>query len=395
MSTGAVASLFSREPERLRLPEGDALDALLESLPGTRAVFLLKADQGQQPYLGRCQNLRRRVQRLLRVPTPDSRMLSLRGVARELAFWPVAGRLGAALLLWEQTRHIDPQGYRKRLRLRMPSYVSLLHRNRFPRAVLTRHPANDEWSYGPFPTRADADRFLGQALDLFQIRRCEEELEPHPEHPGCVYGEMGMCLRPCQAAVPDEAYRSEVRSFWAMLETRGESLRQGLEAERDEASANLRFEDAARAHKRLAKLTACFPRSHPLAAPIANLHGVAITKDAVEQSVLLWPVWHGNLQPSLSIAAGDTNGKSIGALLQASRAQSRIHDPETKQELLAVLQRWAGSSWCDGEWLMFDEAEKPPLRKICNAVQRVAIDSVTNAPGATTGEGASHASGNL
>ena len=41
-------------------------------------------------------------------------------------------------------------------------------------------------------------------------------------------------------------------------------------------------------------------------------------------------------------------------------------------EHLAVLVRWHGSSWRDGEWIGFDSFEKIPYRKIVNAVARVA-----------------------
>jgi excinuclease ABC subunit C len=278
----------------------------------------------------------------------------------------------------------------------MPTYVSLLHRNRFPRAVLTRNPAAGEWSYGPFPTRADADRFLSQALDLFQVRRCEEELSPSPPHPGCMYGEMGMCLRPCQQAVSDEAYRTEVRAFWGTLQTRGQSLREQLEAEREAASASLRFEQAARAHKRLVKLADCFPRSFPLAAPGNELHGVAISKGAAEGETMLWLLWQGNLQAPLVIPTIETTAQQLRALLGQRLAQPRIHERETRQDLLAVLQRWARSSWCDGEWLLVDDWQNPPLRKIRNAMQRVVTGPASPELSTIPAEGDNgHASGNL
>jgi hypothetical protein len=40
-------------------------------------------------------------------------------------------------------------------------------------------------------------------------------------------------------------------------------------------------------------------------------------------------------------------------------------------EHLAILTRWHGSSWRDGEWLPFDAVEKIPYRKLVNAIGRV------------------------
>jgi hypothetical protein len=40
-------------------------------------------------------------------------------------------------------------------------------------------------------------------------------------------------------------------------------------------------------------------------------------------------------------------------------------------EHLAILTRWHGSSWRDGEWLGFEAVEKIPYRKLVNAIGRV------------------------
>ena len=78
--------------------------------------------------------------------------------------------------------------------------------------------------YGPFTSRAAAERFEAGLLDLFQIRRCEENLAPSPQHPGCIYGEMNRCLRPCQQAVSVAEYRGETQRVEQFLRTSGESL---------------------------------------------------------------------------------------------------------------------------------------------------------------------------
>src|SRR5207244_6958620 len=63
-------------------------------------------------------------------------------------------------------------------------------------------------------------------LDLFQLRRCEDNLAPSPEHPGCIYGEMNKCLRPCQQVVSIEEYRGEAHRVEEFIRTDGASLRE-------------------------------------------------------------------------------------------------------------------------------------------------------------------------
>ena len=100
-----------------------------------------------------------------------------------------------------------PENYLELLKLRMPPYVKIVLANEFPRSQLTTHLTRCAGLYfGPFRSRASAERFESQFLDLFQMRRCQEDLKPSPEHPGCIYGEMGMCLRPCQEVVGPAEY---------------------------------------------------------------------------------------------------------------------------------------------------------------------------------------------
>ena len=113
--------------------------------------------------------------------------------------------------MYELARRHFPKTYLDLLNLRMPTYVKLVLTNEFPRSQLTTHLGRAPALYcGPFRSRASAEKFESQFLDLFQMRRCQEDLVPSPEHPGCIYGEMGMCLRPCQQVVGRDEYLHEV-----------------------------------------------------------------------------------------------------------------------------------------------------------------------------------------
>ena len=119
--------------------------------------------------------------------------------------------------------------------------------NPYPRITVTHRPSQREadWAYGPFASRAAAERYADEALKLFLLRRCTDDLAPDPSHPGCVYSEMKMCLAPCYKGCTDERYGEEAAAVESFLATRGESRLVVLRTERDEASANLEFESAA------------------------------------------------------------------------------------------------------------------------------------------------------
>src|SRR5712692_9763781 len=208
-----------------------ASPADLDAIPERPAVFLLWASQGQ-PYLARTALLRRRLKRLISERGRVSRILNLRGVAERIEYWLTGSQLESSLVHLELAQRHFPEDWPRLTRLRPPAFLRLTLDNPFPRTMVTTRLGRGLF-YGPFASRAAAERFEGGLLDLFQIRRCEENLEPSPDHPGCMYGEMNRCLRPCQQAVTPDEYRGEVVRVENFLRTDGHSLAGSAEAARD------------------------------------------------------------------------------------------------------------------------------------------------------------------
>src|SRR6185437_15306632 len=147
-----------------------------------------------------------------------------------------------------------PDTYRKRLKLKDPWFLTLL-KDEFPRlAVRNRLPHKRIATFGPFLSREAADRVYQGTIGLFQIRRCEEKLSPSEDHPGCIYGEMNLCSRPCQLAVSSAEYGAEVARINDFLQFNGKRTLSILMAARDRASEETDFEEAARLHKEWEKV---------------------------------------------------------------------------------------------------------------------------------------------
>lgn len=364
-----------REPEVWESGAGAPLDQWLAALHNTPAVFLVHAAEGA-PYLGRTGLIRRRLLRLLAERKGASRMLNLREAARRIEVWRTASTIETALTSYTLARRHFPDTYERLLRLPKPPYVKLILTNAFPRTMVTTRLGGRSRYFGPFHSRAAADAFEKAFLDLFQIRRCQEELEPSLEHPGCIYGEMRMCLRPCQDAVSREEYASEVTRVDEFLHTSGRSLLEATRVSRDRLSESLHFEEAARAHAMLEKIQGIARLSGELAADVDKLFGVAITRSIDYDEVLLWFLLKGCWQTprAFSLAAStegrpvpiDSRLREIAAGLPATLA---LRD---RQDHLAILTRWFFSNWRDGEWIPFDALESIPYRKLTNAIHRVA-----------------------
>jgi excinuclease UvrABC nuclease subunit len=352
------------------------LDAAVEALPNAPAVFLLWADSGE-PYLSKTTLLRRRLLRLLKEREKPSRLLNLRHRVKRIEYQFTASGLEAAVLFYEQARQHFPETYLKLMKLRMPPYVKLILNNEFPRTQITTHLTRTGAMYfGPFRSRASAEKFEGQFLDLFQIRRCQEDLVVSPDHPGCIYGEMGMCLRPCQEVVGPAEYGHEVQRVVRFLQTDGRSLLEAIASSRDRLSEEMAFEEAARQHKRFEKVQDVLRLRDDLAADIDRLHGVAITRSLAQDSVELWfvrgGVWCAPVRFGFEIQEGkpvSLDRKLRDVLPTVTELRVSVRE---RQEHLALLARWFYSTWRDGEWLAFESFEEIPYRKLVNAICRVA-----------------------
>jgi excinuclease UvrABC nuclease subunit len=343
----------------------------LDSVPDRPAVFLLWASEGK-PYLARTALLRRRLRRLISERDRVSRVLNLRGVVDRIEYWATGSQLESALLHLDLAQRWFPDDWPRITRLRPPTFVRLTLDNPFPRTMLTSRLGRGLY-YGPFASRAAAERFENEMLDLFQIRRCEENLDPRPDHPGCIYGEMNRCLRPCQQAVSPDEYRGEVFRVEQFLKTGGASLAESAGAARDRASAAMQFEEAERLHQRAERIAAVQGLAGELARAVDQLAGVAVTPSVEHGVVDLWFLLGGCWQEPLKfpLAEAVDAGRSMDRRLREAAA-GITPQGSPNLEHLSILMRWYGSTWRDGEWLSFDSLEQIPYRKLVNAIGRVA-----------------------
>lgn len=361
----------------LPIPSGPgALEETLAALPDRPAVFLLWPREGK-PYLARTNVLRRRLNRLLGLREKASRMLNLRETAERIEYRLTGSKLEAQMLMLQLARlHLGP-GYRREIRLRLPPYVKLVLSNPFPRTQVTTRLGNAPGLYfGPFRNRSTAALFESEFLDLFQLRRCQEDLLPSPEHPGCMYGEMGRCLRPCQAAVGLEEYRSEASRVAEFLRSGGRSLLAPATAARARLSEEMDFEGAALMHKRMERIEEILALRDEMARDVDRLHAVAVLGSGVENAIELGWLRNGRWQGLTRLELQPVDGRAISLDTRLREAADSIGsqsaDAPARMEQLAVVSRWFYSSWRDGEMLLVDEWEKLPLRKLVNAVSRVA-----------------------
>jgi hypothetical protein len=366
------------------------------TVPAAPAVFLLRGDKAQaEPYVSKTANLRRRLQRLLGPVEERTKKLNLRDRVRSIEYAPTGSDFESGFVLYKILRTTFPTTYGDRLRFRFAPLVKLHLENEYPRASITTRLGRlngRSLYYGPFQSRAAAEKFMNDSLDFFKMRRCVDDLHPDPKFPGCIYSEMKMCLAPCFKGCTDEDYSVEVGRVQAYFDSGGESLVREFSVQRDSTSANLAFEDAAAIHARLEKLKPVLSQLPEIVRRLDGFSALMIQPSRVEPS----KVEPSDVQPSqiaesvrfFRIANGCL-GEPVTFCIQAAEhaksqsMESRIQDvldadplAKTKSALetmehLALLKRWYYRSSRIGEIFFADEKGILPMRRIVRGIGRV------------------------
>ena len=375
-------------------PAGDA--AIFAELPGAPAVFIVRGEAGSEPYVSKTSDLKRRLTRLLSAPEEQGKRLNLRERCRTIDYTLTGSDFESGFLLYTVLRSEFPRNllrnYRERLKLRFAPLIKLNLENPYPRAYVTRRIGRLNSAsryYGPFASRAGAEKFLNDALDFFKMRRCDFDLNPDPSFPGCMYSEMKMCLAPCFKGCTDDEYRHEVARVRDFLESGGQSLERDLAEQREKASAELQFEAAAAIHGRMEKLRGILGATAlpEIARPIEKLNAVMVQPSAEKGAVSLFKITRGIIAEPVSFTVEDkaevtSDGgvvrkpapRSMESRISERLAQIRDAQPASAIELnehLAILKRWYYRSRKTGEIFLTDERGEFPLRRIVRGIGRV------------------------
>ncbi|HTC49893.1 MAG TPA: hypothetical protein VK722_21400 [Candidatus Aquilonibacter sp.] len=366
--------------ERLEFsPERDT--ETFSAVPASPAVFLLRGENTQaEPYISKTTNLRRRLQRLLGPVDERTKKLNLRDRIHSFEYAPTGSDFESGFILYRVLREAFPKTYANRLRFRFAALLKLHLENAYPRASITTRLGRlngRSLYYGPFQSRTAAEKFMNDSLDFFKMRRCVDDLHPDPKFPGCIYSEMKMCLAPCFKGCSDEEYSAEVARVQAYFDSGGESLNRELSAQRDTASSNLAFEDAAALHARVEKLKPILHQLPEIVRRIDRLSALMVQPSPLADSVTFFRVDNGAICGPVNFCIQNTEQarpqsmeSRIQAVLDSLRLGKSLTAGET-MEHLALLRRWYYRGRRSGEIFLADDKGVFPMRRIVRGLGRV------------------------
>src|SRR4051812_7048046 len=220
-------------------------------LPDSPGVYLFRDARGRGIYVGKAKSLRKRVASHFSNPTLYGTTAPTDGVAHTE---PLVGATEPGALPTEQT-FIKQYKPRFNIRLRddkSSPYIAISLDEDFPRVYFTRERHRRDRAYfGPYSSAKRVRNTLDLLGKVFLFRSCEG---PEPgRHSGspCLAYYLKPGGAPCVGYVSKEEYRRGIDGVMAFLSGRFKQIERDLEYEMRLASAEQRFEDAARERNRL------------------------------------------------------------------------------------------------------------------------------------------------
>ena len=218
--------------------------------PAQPGVYLFKDDQARVIYVGKAKNLRSRLGSYMRGGDGRQQIVFLLRKAATVECLVTQNEKEALILENNLIKQYKPR-YNVRLK-DDKSYVSVaITAHDWPRVVVTRKIRKDGARYfGPFHSASAVRETLDVVRKVFPLRTCSDGVFRNRQRP-CLEHQIGRCLAPCVLPVDREDYEVHLRQVALLLEGRNEELVAAMERDMQQASAEERFEEAAKLRDRL------------------------------------------------------------------------------------------------------------------------------------------------
>jgi excinuclease ABC subunit C len=238
-------SLLLRDAEVA--PAERTLAEILERLPTSPGVYLMKDKRGKIIYVGKAANLRARVRQYFQPASGDTRAFVplLEGIVADVETVVTGNEKEALLLENNLIKRHQPRFNVKLTDDKNYLVLRLDPRAEWPRLEVVRKIGDDgAYYYGPYHSATACREALRVVNRHFQLRICTDHTLKSRQRP-CLQYQIKRCLAPCVLPVADTDYAEQVRFVGLFLEGKSDELLRDLRARMKEAAAHTAFERAA------------------------------------------------------------------------------------------------------------------------------------------------------
>jgi excinuclease ABC subunit C len=286
-------------------------------LPDEPGVYLFRDQRGKVIYVGKANSIRKRV--ASHFSNPSTR------AGRDLL--PMIEQIEALVVHTESEALLVEQNfikqYKPRFNIRLRDdksypYIAISLDEDFPRVYFTRERHRRDRAYfGPYSNAKRVRATLEVLGKVFMFRSCDGAEPGRRSGSPCLDYYIKRCEAPCVGYVDREGYRRAIDGVIAFLSGRYKEIERSLEYEMKLASAEQRFEDAARERNRLRAVRSLLERQRVAHDGAGSMDAIAVAIAEGEANAQVFQIRDGVLSDRQSFYLDNAAEASVGEVAEA------------------------------------------------------------------------------
>ena len=268
----------------------------LKKLPDTPGVYMHKDKLGQVIYVGKAISLRNRVRQYFQsYGKSTAKLRALTANIAEFDYITCATEMEALILECNLIKKYMPK-YNVLLRDdKTYPYIVVTLSEKYPRVMKTRIIKKDGNKYfGPYSDVGAVNLMIELLNNVYGLKRCSAQDFPPGFRP-CLNYHIEQCKGICTGNISEAEYRKSIDDVLEFLSGKKSKLVESLRQKMEEASEELRFEDAARYRDAIAAAEELSETQRVTMAGDNDMDIVLPVKDIENAFIVLFTVRNGKL----------------------------------------------------------------------------------------------------
>jgi excinuclease ABC subunit C len=328
----------------------DLIKELLRQLPESPGVYLMRNARGNIIYVGKAVSLRNRVRSYFALPdklNPKTRMLVEQ--VHDFEYFVVSSEQEALILeLNLIKRYWPPFNVLLKDDKTFP-YLKIKETEDWPRVHITRKLEDDGGHYfGPFASINSLRQSLDVLKRIFPLRTCNTPIIEGKNKRPCLKYHLGFCLSPCTGQVTRAEYQQIIDQLIQFLEGKHASVTRDLHKKMESASAQMKFEQAARFRDQLQAVQSVVEGQKIAMKVKGEQDAIAYSADKDQACVQVFMIRHAKLIGRESFTLKGVENEEPGQIMTSFVKQFYSSSPYIPQLLLlqygvedqAVIEKW-------------------------------------------------------
>src|SRR4051794_3253459 len=287
-------------------PRKKTLAEILEALPASPGVYIMKDHRGKPVYIGKAAVLRNRVRQYFQPASGDSRdfVPLLEGIVGDIETVLTSNEKEALLL---ENTLIKKHQPRFNVNLKDDKNYLVLRLDpeaEWPRLEVVRRLGEDRaYYFGPYHSATSCREALRVVNRHFQLRTCTDHVLHNRRRP-CLQYQIKRCPAPCVLPVSRDEYAEQVRDVRLFLDGKDDELVGRLTTRMKDAAAGTEFERAAAIRDQLRALQVTLEAQRVVSTDFVDQDVFGFHREGMALEIVVMAIRQGKLVGSRAFSFG-------------------------------------------------------------------------------------------